>query len=453
MSSSAELAAQLPKKTNSHVTHIPGNSGLPVIGSTYGFLTDFPGLTKKMVSQYGEVYRSNALFQNAISLVGPDGNEFILKDAERNFSSKRAWDTVLEKIFPNGLMLRDFENHKYHRKILQGAFKKAPMQGYVGQMNPAISAGINHWPVDAEFKFFDHIKTLLLDTGAEVFLGATLDEKEAKKINQAFIDAVDATLAVVRFPIPGNTWYRGMKGRKILENFIQALIPEKRQSSSGDFFSQICDAKDEDGNQLSDSDVVDHMIFLLFAAHDTTTSTLSSMIYLLAKNPEWQTAVREEMENIENDNITYDELSNLEKTGWVFKETLRMCPALPTIPRRAVRECEYKGYRIPKNATVSAHPLYTHFMPEYWTNPETFDPERWSPERAEYKKHFFQFAPFGGGAHKCLGLNFAEIQSKIFLFHFLRTYTVSVTPGYTMPVQTVPIAMPKDGLLVTIRRN
>ena len=88
----------------------------------------------------------------------------------------------------------------------------------------------------------------------------------------------------------------------------------------------------------------------------------------------------------------------------------------------------------------------------YWTNPDKFDPERWSPERAEYKKHFFQYVPFGGGAHKCLGLNFADIRVKIFLFHFLREYSVSITPGYTMPVQAVPISTPKDGLKVIIRK-
>lgn len=130
-----------------------------------------------------------------------------------------------------------------------------------------------------------------------------------------------------------------------------------------------------------------------------------------------------------------------------------MYPPLPTIPRRAIRDCEYKGYKIPKNAAVGIHPMHTHYMEEYWTNPYLFDPQRWSPERAEYKKHFYQWVPFGGGHHKCLGLNFAEIQTKVFLFHFLKRYTVDVKPGYVMDFQTVPLAMPKDGLIVQIHRR
>ena len=102
---------------------------------------------------------------------------------------------------------------------------------------------------------------------------------------------------------------------------------------------------------------------------------------------------------------------------------------------------------------VNLSPLFTHYMPEYWSEPERFDPERFSDGRAEHKGHHFQWIPFGGGQHKCLGLNFAEIQAKAFLFHFLRRYRVSVQEGYEMPVQLVPLAMPKDGLPVWIERR
>ena len=122
----------------------------------------------------------------------------------------------------------------------------------------------------------------------------------------------------------------------------------------------------------------------------------------------------------------------MEKTTWVFREALRMHPPLPTIPRRVVEDVEWQGYTIPKNSLVNISPLHTHYMEEYWSNPYSFDPERFSPERAEDKQHFYQWIPFGGGHHKCLGINFAELQTKTFLFHFLRQYRVSVKPGYEM---------------------
>lgn len=276
--------------------------------------------------------------------------------------------------------------------------------------------------------------------------------QEADRVNRAFIAAVDASLAVVRLPIPGTSWWRGLQGRRYLERFMGGLVAEKRRAGGDDFFSQICHARGENNEALTDQEVVDHMIFLLFAAHDTTTSTLCSLVYRLAKHPHWQETLRREIQGLGKAEVSYDDLEAMEQTGLVFRETLRMHPPLPTIPRRAIRECEFQGFRIPRNAAVSVVPIHTHYMPEYWSNPHEFDPERFSPERAEHKRHFFQWAPFGGGQHKCLGLNFAEIQSKVFLFHLLRHYRVRIDPDYVMPTQVVPLAVPKDGFPCVIER-
>lgn len=450
MATAAEITATLPKKPSNKVSHIPGDNGLPIVGYTFEFLKDFPGLVNKMAARYGEVFRYRAIMQDVITLLGPDANEFVLKDADHNFSSKLAWDVVLEELFPNGLMLRDFDNHKLHRKILQGAFKKNVMEGYVEQMSQMFDAGLPQWKTNTEIHFFDNIKKMLLEGGAQLFLGVKMG-REANKVNDAFIAAVDASLAVVRVPIPGNTWWKGLRGRRYLEKFIGNLVAQKRNSNSNDFFTQICHAKGDDGEVLNDREVIDHMIFLLFAAHDTTTSTLTSIVYRLAKHPEWQQKLRDEFNSIGVEHLNYDDLEKMEQTSLVFRETLRMHPPLPTIPRRAIRDIEFKGYKIPKNAAVGVVPLHTHFMPEYWSNPNKFDPERFSPERAEHKKHFYQWVPFGGGHHKCLGLNFAEIQSKVFLYHFLRRFEVTVKPGYDMPYQVVPLAVPKDGFPCTLK--
>ncbi len=450
MATAAEIIATLPKKPSNKVTHIPGDKGPFIVGYTFAFLKDFHGLVNQMAARYGNVFRYRAIMQDVITLLGPDANEFILKDADHNFSSKLAWDVVLEELFPNGLMLRDFDNHKLHRKILQGAFKKNVMEGYVEQMSVLFDQALPQWPGNREIHFFDTIKKLLLEGGAQLFLGVKMG-REAEKVNKAFIAAVDASLAVVRFPIPGNTWWKGLRGRRYLENFIGNLVAEKRRGTGNDFFTQICAAKGDDGEMLTDREVIDHMIFLLFAAHDTTTSTLTSLVYRLAKHPEWQQKLRDEFNAIGKAHLNYDDLEKMEQTALVFRETLRMHPPLPTIPRRAIRDVEFQGYKIPKNAAVGVVPLHTHYMPEYWSNPYQFDPERFGPERAEHKKHFYQWVPFGGGHHKCLGLNFAEIQSKVFLYHLLRNFEVSIKPGYEMPFQIVPLAVPKDGFPCTLK--
>ena len=109
-------------------------------------------------------------------------------------------------------------------------------------------------------------------------------------MNKAFIAAVRAGTAVIRRPVPGSTWSKGLHARALLEKFFRAHLPAKRRYGGDDLFAQLCRAESEYGHGFSDDDIVNHMIFLLMAAHDTTTITLSSMAYHLAKHPEWQGA-------------------------------------------------------------------------------------------------------------------------------------------------------------------
>lgn len=453
MHDAQQHAARLSRMPQRQLAHIPGDYGLPVLGNTLAFLRDFQGMVERKAARYGPVFRSSAFFQRNVTLLGPDANEFLLRDSDHVFSSRAAWNPMLEKLFTDGLMLRDFADHKFHRRMLQQAFKKNALAGYMTRMNPRIAAGIRGWPEGHTFRFFDHIKSLLLDVGAETFLGLDMGP-EARQVNQAFVDEVDASLAVLRLPIPGTTWHRGLRGRRFLEQFMTRLIPARRAGDGEDFFSELCRAADEEGEAtLTDRDIMNHMIFLLFAAHDTTTSTLCSVIHALAQHPEWQDRLTQEYLRLGTDTLTHQDLEHLPQTTWVFREALRMFPPLPTIPRRTITDVTWQGYRLPANTLVNVVPLHTHYMPEYWQHPERFDPERFSPARAEDKQHFFQWVPFGGGHHKCIGLNFAELQTKTFLFHFLRRYRVSVEQGYRMPYQLVPLAVPKDGLPVQIRRR
>ncbi|EKF75518.1 cytochrome P450 [Alcanivorax hongdengensis A-11-3] len=451
METAQQEATQLPRMPQRRLEGIPGDYGWPLLGHTIPFLKDYHQLVTEQASKYGLVFKGSVLFQRGVTLLGPDANEFVLRDTDHVFSSRAAWNPILEKLFTDGLMLRDFADHKFHRRIMQQAFKKPALASYLDRMNQHIADQIQPWQTGETLSFFDHIKSLLLDVGAQIFFGLDMGP-EADKVNQSFIDTTDASLAVLRLPIPGTLWHRGMAGRRYLEKFVTDLIPQKRASDTPDFFSELCKAADEEGG-LTDRDVMNHMIFLLFAAHDTTTSTLCSIIYMLARHTEWQETLAEEMASLGKDALDYDDLGKLEKTGWVFRETLRMRPPLTTFPRRTVKDVTWQGYTLPKNTLVNVSTLFTHYMEEYWSQPHTFDPERFSDERAEHKKHFYQWVPFGGGHHKCLGLNFAELQTKTFLFHFLKRYRVKVKAGYEMPVQLVPLAMPKDGLPVELERR
>ena len=235
-------------------------------------------------------------------------------------------------------------------------------------------------------------------------------------------------------------------------DFFLPLVAGKRNGDGNDLFSLLCQAKSEDGQGYTNQEIVDHMIFLMMAAHDTTTSTLTSITYALAKNPEWQERLYAEMQTLDLNNPTIEKLNATSEVDQVIKEALRMYPPLSTLPKVSNKAFEYGGYMIPADAVVITYPIHTHYMSEYWDNPQTFDPERFGSQRAEHKRHGYSWVPFSGGAHMCIGLHFANMQIKLVLFEMLKQYRWQVPEGYEMPVQQSPISKPRDDLPVSFSR-
>jgi cytochrome P450 len=441
----------LPRNPPGSLAHIPGEEGWPVVGNTLRLLADPIAFTKRMVTTYGPVYRNRAFGGTTVQLLGPEANELVLFDRDKNFSNEQGWGPTLNLLFPRGLMLMDFDHHRMDRRTLSVAFKPEPMRLYADALNAGIAARIPQWS-GKTIAFYPAIKQLTLDLAATSFLGIPWGP-EAEKINLAFVDMVQASVGVVRRPLPGTAMGKGVAGRKFLVDYFGRMIPERRQGTGEDIFSQICRARDENGEPMPDDAIVDHMNFLMMAAHDTITSSVTSMVWLLAKNQEWQNVLREEMLRVApaGAGVGHNALNELELTEMAFKESLRMIPPVPSLPRRALKEFEFGGYRIPAGTMVGIHPSFTHMMPEYWPDPEKFDPMRFTTEEVR-KRHKYAWVPFGGGAHMCLGLHFAYMQAKIFFHHLITTHRFSVAEGYSPDWQMWPIPKPKDGLMVTFER-
>lgn len=430
---------------------IPGDLGLPIIGQTLQSMADPIGFARKRYEKYGEISKARLLGLEMINLAGGDANQFVFQNRGDLFSNNQGWDFFIGKFFHRGIMLLDFEEHRHHRRIMQNAFKKPVLVEYLANMNEPIARGIRRWRPAKKFEIFTHIKQLTLDLATEVFMGEQLGP-EADAVNQAFIDTVRAGTAVIRYPVPGGRWKKGLDGRKYLEKFFRDRIGKKRNSDGNDLFSQLCRAETEDGYRFSDDDVINHMIFLMMAAHDTSTITLCTMFYHLAKNPEWQERLRAESRALNRDKLDFDDLEAMEGMTLVMKESLRLCAPVPSIPRKTVKDVVYKGHLIPKGTMVVVSPYFTHYMEEYWTNPNTFDPRRFSEERREDKRHPYAWVPFGGGAHMCIGLHFADLQVKAILHQVLLNYRWSVDKRYRMPVDMTSLPVPADKLPVRLER-
>ncbi len=458
-----------PPKRNS-LTHIPGDEGWPIIGKTLEVLADPKGHIERHAAKYGLIHRTHLFGETSIVFLGPEANELVLFDQAKLFSSTHGWAIVLGRLFPRGLMLLDFDEHRLHRRALSVAFKSGPMKSYLAQLDAGIAARVAQWKAQpgpilfypamkqlwkarpGPMLFYPAMKQLTLDLAATSFLGADIGS-EVDEITRAFIDMIAASVAPIRKPLPGTQMARGVKGRKRIVAYFSEQIPIRRERGGEDLFSQLCRATHEDGALLSTQDIVDHMSFLMMAAHDTLTSSLTSFVAALATHPQWQAKLRDEVNGLgiaPDQPMTFDNLEAMKLTEMAFKEAMRLKPPVPSIPRRAVRDFTFMGYAIPAGTLLGVNPVFTHHMPDIWPEPEKFDPMRFT-EEAQRNRHRFAWVPFGGGAHMCLGLHFAYMQAKCFARHFLQNLSVSLEPGYTPDWQMWPIPKPRDGLRVTLK--
>ena len=434
---------------------ILGDSGLPIISHMIEIFRAGPDFVVDLYRKHGPVYFADSPAMPAVLALGPDATQVLFSNRNKDYS-QRAWDPVIGPFFEGGLMLLDFDEHMFHRRIMQEAFIRSKLTGYVGHIDSVASAVLaNDWVAnDPRFLFNPAIKELTLDIASEVFMGvpAGTDRELVTTINHAFTTTTRAGNAIIRKPVPPLTWWRGLKARETLENYFHSRIAEKRRSESTDMFSVLCHAADEDGNSFTDDQIVSHMIFVMMAAHDTSTSTMTTMAYHLAANPEWQERCREESERIGDSPLDIEALEKLETYDLVINESLRMMTPLPFNFRQAVRDTDLLGYYIPAGTSVVTWPSLNHRLPELWTDPQRFDPARFAEPRNEHKQHHYAFAPFGGGAHKCIGMVFGRLEIKTVMHRLLRRYRLELShPGYKPHYDYGGMPMPIDGMPITLR--
>ncbi|MFC0313292.1 cytochrome P450 [Gordonia phosphorivorans] len=407
--------------------------------------------SEKRLQQYGEVFAMNALGVRIVTAHGAEAASEILMNKDRAFANAPAWSYFIGPFFNRGIMLLDFDEHRHHRHILQQAFAPKVLKGYFDEMQPVIIDRVSKFP-EGRVKLFEEFKELTLDIALEIFLGLELSKPEADRLNKAFIETVRAGVALVRKPVPGGRWWKGLRSRKILEDFFYKHIPAKRATATPDLFSVLCHAESDDGDTFTDEDVVNHMIFVLMAAHDTTTITMTQMAYRMAEHPEWQARARAQSMAL-NAELTYDDLAGMTVIDGVMKESLRLCPPVPAQPRMAIKDTQVNGFFIPSGTMVTIPQLANHRDPQYFSEPDVFDPTRFEPDRAEDKGHRMAWMPFGGGVHKCIGLYFGQMEIKTIMHNLLRDYEWSVPAGYRLPMDYSALPVPKDKLPVTLVRR
>ncbi|WP_297601114.1 cytochrome P450 [Mycobacterium sp.] len=433
---------------------VVGDAGLPVLGHIIEMFRGGPDYALHLYRTRGPLSYLHSPIMPAVTALGPDATQAVFSNRNKDFSQK-GWHPVIGPFFNRGLMMLDFDEHMYHRRIMQEAFTRGRLTGYVEHIDRVASDIVANWPTnDARFLFHPAMKELTLDVASLVFMGHEpgTDHDLVTKVNQAFTITTRAGGAIIRQPVPPFKWWRGLQARQLLEDYFTERVRERRKATGSDMLTVLCHTEDDDGNSFTDEDIVNHMIFLMMAAHDTSTSITTTMVYNMAANPEWQERAREESGRLGDGPLDIESLEKLETLELIMNESLRMVTPLPFNMRQAVRDTELLGYYIPAGTNITIWPGMNHRLPELWTEPDKFDPERFAEPRSEHKSHRYAFAPFGGGAHKCIGMVFGQLEVKTVLHRLLRRYRAELArPGYQPRWDYGGMPIPMDGMPIVLR--
>ncbi len=430
------------------LAHIPGRKGLPWLGTLPEAVIDPYRFTSRMHAAYGDVHRFYACGNWNVQMVGAEANEFVLFDAAGNFSSAGGWDPVFGRHFQGGLLLRDGADHNRHRKLLAAAFKQHQLEGYLRIFDRVIRADQPEWR-DGAVETYGAAQRLGFKIGYASFLGRP--ESGAQPMDLwSFRSLMRTSTSLVTFPFPGNSEWRAAKAHRHVVKLIDSAMADPLTEQRGDLLANLLRQQDEQG--LTREEIIGHMVFVIAASYDALSSGMTSTIFHLSQNPEWQAPLREELLGIIRgpEDVTLANLAKCQIADRVFKEALRLNAAAPVLWRRAVRDFTFEGVDVPAGTVTGVNPMLTHLMPEIWGDaPTRFDPDHFLPDRVR-ARHKYAYVPFGGGAHACLGMNYAALEAKLLLRHMLDGRRIEMAQPTAPKFYHWPNARPLGGLRIRL---
>ena len=427
----------------------PGKSGLPWIGETIAWARDPLAFARDRYERHGLVWRTHLMGRPCVTLLGPEANRFMLSTHTHLFSSRAGWGKPITSLIGDGLSLIDGPEHRRHRRMIQPAMHGAILARYFDTMHDLVVRHAATWAQQGSVKLFDGFKHLSFDIAAALMLRAGA-EAETRQLYEHFHLFTRGLFAPPAWKAPGTPYGRAWQAGQTLRRQLRAIIVARRDEPGDDILGMLLRARDEQGAGFTDGELVDELLVLLWAGHDTVTSLLTWIMYELLRAPEIESQARAEQEGLAHEPLALEQIGRMPYLDRVVREAERMHPPAPGGFRGVVEPFEYGGYQIPAGWTVMYSIVFTHHMPELWHNPRTFDPDRFAPPRGEGKKPFHLIG-FGGGPRVCVGLAFAQMQMRVILAHLLRTYDFELVAGQDYRPVAVPTKMPRDGLRVSIR--
>jgi cytochrome P450 len=425
------------------------------IARTRRFAEDPLPILLDCYERYGSVFTLRLFHSNVVFMLGPAANHYVTVSHASNFTWRDGHFRDLIGLMGDGLLTIDGEFHRRSRLIMLPAFHHNHIASSVDVIVQETERALDELEPGREIDLYAWTRRLAMRVAMRALFGVDPDGERARAIDAAGLFeralafyASDYFLRVFR--VKGSPWARMQDAARQLDKLIYSEISHRRATGERgeDILSLLLDAHDEDGTALSDLQIRDEVMTLLFAGHDTTTSTISFMFYELARNPAVADRLIAEQDvrlagaAPSASQLTSGELTELEL---VLDETLRKYPPAWVGPRRAIESFEFEGKTIPARAFVNYCSWASHHLPDVFEDPEEFRPERFAPDaRAALPKG--AYVPFGGGSRTCIGMRFGQLEVRTIATLILSRFTLSLPSDFKLAIRQMPTISPRNGL-------
>jgi cytochrome P450 len=374
------------------------------------------------MAQYGDISHINMAGTHVYMLNHPDLIRDVLVTQAKSFHKSRGLRNA-RIILGNGLLTSEDDFHKRQRRLAAPAFHAKKIGGYAETMVRYAAQTAERWQAGQTVDMAHEMMRLTLAVAGKTLFDADV-EGEADEIREALTESMSMFLRtnsaiypiLKKLPLPSNR--RFIQSQQRLDQTVYRMIAEHRLNPShDDLLGMMLAAQDDedDQGQMSDLQLRDEAMTIFLAGHETTAIATTWTWYLLAKHPEVADQLHAELRRVLNGRLpTYEDVPKLAYTRQVLAEAMRLYPPAYVVGREPVVEVEVGGYRIPPKSSIFMSQYVMQRDPRYFTDPEKFDPLRWTPE-AEASRPKFSYFPFGGGPRVCIGEMFAWTEGILVL--------------------------------------
>ena len=407
-----------------------------------------------LYEEHGPIFSARLLHSPVIFMLGPEANHFITVAHPENFHWRESSFGDLIPLLGDGLLTIDDAYHDRAREIMMPAFHREQVAASVAAMVAEATPAIDRLRPGQVVDIYEWMRGVAMRIAMRALLGLDPDEAgkgaaAAEHFERALgFYGTDFHLRLLRGP--GSPWSKMVRSRAVLDEIVYGEIAQRRgqpDPEKMDILSLLVGVRDEAGEGFADKEIRDQVMTLMFAGHDTSTSTLTFMMHELARHPDVVAKLCEEQDRVLGGDVP--DIDRLEREmpylEMVLDEVLRLYPPAWIGPRRAVRDFEFNGHRVARGAYVNYCSWASHRLPEVFPEPEAFIPERFSRERKAALPRG-AYVPFGGGRRICIGKRFGQIEVKLVTTMLLQRLRLGALPGRTMTVRQMPTLSPKGGL-------